>query len=61
MEIPAVMLDSLQPDLAQSFSQSTGMESVGEDARSTPEGAVIDLTMEDSPCDVEVIDLTGED
>ena len=61
MEIPAVVLDSLQPDLAQSFSQSTGMESVGEDARSTSEGAVIDLTMEDSPCDVEVIDLTGED
>ena len=59
MEIPAVVLDSLWPDLAHSF-QSTGMEPVDEDMRSTPEEAVIDLTMEE-PYDVKVIDLTGED
>ena len=59
MEIPAVVLDSLWPDLAHSF-QSTGMEPVDKDTRSTPEEAVIDLTMEE-PYDVKVIDLTGED
>ena len=59
MEIPAVMLDSLWPDLAHSF-QSTGMEPVDKDMRSMPEEVVIDLTMEE-PYDIEVIDLTGED
>ena len=61
MEVPAVVLDSLWPDLVQSLSWSAGMESVGEDVRSTPEEGVIDLTVE-VPCfDAEVIDLTGED
>lgn len=57
MEIPAVVLDGLWPNLAQTFSQSTGLESVGEDARSMSAETTIDLTM-DAPCfDAEVIDL----
>ncbi|KIM62815.1 hypothetical protein SCLCIDRAFT_24650 [Scleroderma citrinum Foug A] len=61
MKIPAVMLDSLWPDLAHSLSRSAGMESVGKNVRSTPEEGVIDLTVE-APCfDAEVIDLTGKD
>jgi len=56
MEIPAAVLDSLWPDLVQRFSQSTGMELVGEGMGNMSE-AVIDLTM-DEPCfDAEVIDL----
>ena len=61
MEIPAVVLDSLWPDLAHSLSWSAGMELVGEDARSMPEEGVIDLTVK-APCfNAEVIDLTGKD
>jgi len=56
MEIPASVLDSLWPDLVQRFSQSTGMELVGEGMGNTSK-VVIDLTM-DEPCfDAEVIDL----
>ena len=56
MEIPAAVLDSLWPDLVQRFSQSTGMELVGEGMGNTSK-AVIDLTMDELCFDAEVIDL----
>jgi len=65
MEIPAKLLESLRPDLAQdatsSSSESTGMELVGEDTRSKSSDSVIDLAMDAQCSDVEIIDLTGED
>jgi len=59
MVIPAIVLESLWPDLAQS-SESTDMELVGEDAGSGSLESTSGPTMDAQASDVEIIDLTGE-
>ena len=61
MEIPAIVLDSLLPEMVQRLCLSpwsTSMELVGKDVRSLPQEVV---TMEAPSFDTEVINLTGED
>ena len=59
IEIPAVLLESLRPDLAQG-SKSTGMEVEGESASESLESTSNPAV--DAGCfDVEIIDVTGED
>jgi len=60
MVIPAIVLESLWPDLAQS-SESTDMELVGEDAGSGSLELMSGPTVDAQSSDVEIIDLTGED
>jgi len=60
MEIPAIVLESLRPELPQ-ISESSSMELVGEDMRSGSLESTGDLTVGKRPFDAEIIDLTGDD
>ena len=65
MEIPAILLESLRPDLVQSVtsssSESTSMELVDKDAGSESLESIIDLATDAQCFKAEIIDLTGED
>jgi len=59
IEIPAILLESLRPDLAQG-SKSTGMEVEGESASKSLESTSNPVV--DVGCFyVEIVDMTGED
>ena len=60
MAIPAIVLESSWPDLAQS-SESTDMELVGEDAGSGSVESTSGFAVDAQSFDVEIIDLMGED
>ena len=57
MEIPAIILESLRPNLVQS-SESTDMEVVGEDTGSGCLESTSGVTVHTQSLDVEIVDLT---